>query len=54
MPMGVSDFITNVTKQKHERHGVDAQCLTCETLERQKQKVLANQNNLDTKLFLTF
>ena len=36
--MRVSDIITNVTKQKHERHGVDAQCLTCETLERQKQE----------------
>ena len=39
---------------KHERHGVDVQCLTCETLERQKQKVSANQNHIDTKMFLTF
>ena len=23
---------------KHERHGVDAQCLTCETLERRQKK----------------
>ena len=36
--MRVSDVITNVAKQKHERHSVDAQCLRCETLERQKQK----------------
>ena len=39
---------------KHERHGVDAQCLTYEPLERQKQKVSVNQNNFDTKMFLTF
>ena len=36
--MRASDVITNVTKTKHERHGVDVQCLTCETLERQKTK----------------
>ena len=37
--MRVSDVITNVTKQKHERHGVDVQCLACEALEWQNQKV---------------
>ena len=36
--MRVSDVIINVTKKKHERHGVDVQCLTCKTLERQKKK----------------
>ena len=51
---GASYAITNVTKTKHECHGVDVQCLTCEALEGQKQKVSANQNNLDTKMFLTF
>ena len=51
--MRVSDVIINVTK-KYERHGVDVQCLTCKTLERQKQKVSANQNKLDTKMFRTF
>ena len=55
MTMSTSDVITNITKTKHERHGVDIQCLTkCEALERQKQKLSANQNNLDTKMFLTF
>ena len=52
--MRASDVITNVTKTKHERHGVNVRCLTCEALERQKEKVLANQINLDTKMFLTF
>ena len=52
--MRVSDVIPNVAKTKLERHGVDGQCLTCKALERQKQKVSANQNNLDTKMFLTF
>ena len=39
---------------KHERHGVDVQCLTCETLESQNKTVSANQNNIDIKVFLTF
>ena len=52
--MRASDIITNAIKTKHERHGIDLQCLTCEALERQKQKVSANQNNLDTKMFITF
>ena len=52
--MRASDLITNVAKSKHERHGVDVQCLTCEALERQKQNVSTNQKNLDTKMFLTF
>ena len=51
--MCVSDVITNVTKQ-NERHGVDTLCLTCKTLEKQEQKVSANQNNFDTIMFLTF
>ena len=38
-----------MSPNKYERHGVEAQCLTCETPERQKQKVSENQNNLDTK-----
>ena len=52
--MCASDVITKVTKTKHERHGVNVRCLTCEALERQKENVSANQNNLDTKMFLTF
>ena len=36
--MRASDVITNVTKTKHERHGVDVQCLTREALERQNKK----------------
>ena len=52
--MRVSDVISNVTKQNNKRHGVDVQCVICETLERQKQKVSANQNSIDTKMFLTF
>ena len=51
MPMHTSDVIANVTKQNMN---VDVQFLTCEMLEGQKQKVSANQNNLDTKMFLTF
>ena len=50
--MHVVDVINNVTKQNHERHGVDAQCLTCETLQGEKKS--ANRNNVDTKMFLTF
>ena len=52
--MRASDVMTNVSKTKHERHGVDVQYLTCGTLEKQKQTVSANQNNLDTKMLLTF
>ena len=30
----------NLRRQtKHERHGIDIQCLTCEALERLKQKI---------------
>ena len=50
--MRVSEVITNVTKQ--DMNVMASTYLTCETLERQKQKVSANQNNLDTKMFLTF
>ena len=41
--MRVSDVITKRHQTKHERHGVDAQYLTCKTLEKQEQKKSANQ-----------
>ena len=53
--MRVSDVITNVTKKDmNVMASMLSDFKTSETLERQKQKVSANQNNFDTKMFLTF
>ena len=53
--MHVSDVISNVTKQSmNVMASTFSAFKTCEALERQKQKVSANQNNLDTKMLLTF
>ena len=45
LPVGVNPYILRM---------FDVQCFSCKTLEKQKQKVSANQNNLDTKIFLAF
>ena len=48
--MCVSDVITNVTKQDMNVMALTLNDFkTSETLERQKQKVLANQNNFDNQ-----
>ena len=53
-PWCASDIINYVAKTDNEHHGVAIYSLTCEALEGQKQKVLASQNNLVTKMFLTY
>ena len=53
--MRASDVITKVTKQNMNVMVSTVIVLkTCEALERQKQKVSAIQNNLVTKMFLTY
>ena len=52
--MGVSDVISNITKRSmNVMASTFSAFKTREALERQKQKVSANQNNLDTKMLLT-